>query len=53
MKNKILCVFFLCLSLSGLAQNKSWYYVAGLTGVSAILYNDFAKEVSFLFQSLS
>lgn len=44
MKNKILCVFFLCLSLSGLAQNKSWYYVAGLTGVSAILYNDFAKE---------
>ena len=44
MKNNILCFLFLCTSLSSFGQNKSWYFVAGLTGASALLYNDFSKE---------
>lgn len=43
MKNKILRIFFVFLSFSSFAQNKTWYYVAGLSGASAILYTDFAK----------
>jgi membrane-associated phospholipid phosphatase len=44
MKNNILCFLFICTSLSSFGQNKSWYFVAGLTGASALLYNDFSKE---------
>lgn len=44
MKNNIICILFTCLSFSSLAQKKAWYYVAGLSGASAILYGDFAKN---------
>jgi membrane-associated phospholipid phosphatase len=44
MKNSAICFLFLCTSLSSFGQNKSWYFVAGLTGASALLYNDFSKE---------
>lgn len=30
--------------MPSLAQNKAWYYVAGLSTASAILYTDFAKN---------
>jgi membrane-associated phospholipid phosphatase len=43
MKNKIFGLLFLISSIPGLAQNKAWYYVAGLSTASAILYTDFAK----------
>jgi hypothetical protein len=44
MKNNIICFLLACLSFSSFAQNKAWYYVAGLSGVSALLYADFAKN---------
>jgi hypothetical protein len=44
MKNKIFCLLFFSLSFTSKAQNKTWYYVAGLSGASAILYADFAKN---------
>jgi len=44
MKNSAICFLLLCTSLSSFGQNKSWYFVAGLTGASALLYNDFSKE---------
>jgi membrane-associated phospholipid phosphatase len=44
MKNKIIGILFLSISMPSLAQNKAWYYVAGLSTASAILYTDFAKN---------
>jgi membrane-associated phospholipid phosphatase len=44
MKNSFLGFLFLLISISSLAQNKAWYYVAGLSTASAILYTDFAKN---------
>ena len=44
MKNKIFGILFLFISITCLAQNKAWYYVAGLSTASAILYTDFAKD---------
>jgi membrane-associated phospholipid phosphatase len=44
MKNSFLGFLFLLISISSLAQNKAWYYVAGLSTASAILYADFAKK---------
>ncbi|MFM6936630.1 MAG: hypothetical protein ACKOXH_02940, partial [Aquirufa sp.] len=44
MKNKIIGLLFLLISIPSLAQNKAWYYVAGLSTASAILYSDFAKQ---------
>ena len=44
MKNKFLGFLLLIISIPSLAQNKAWYYVAGLSTASAILYADFAKN---------
>jgi membrane-associated phospholipid phosphatase len=44
MKNKIIGILFLTISIPSLAQNKAWYYVTGLSTASAILYTDFAKD---------
>lgn len=44
MKNKIIGILFLVISIPSLAQNKAWYYVVGLSTASAILYTDFAKN---------
>ncbi|MHA8077105.1 phosphatase PAP2 family protein [Aquirufa sp. TARAVU-A1A] len=44
MKNKFLGFLLLIISIPSLAQNKAWYYVAGLSTASAILYGDFAKN---------
>ena len=44
MKNKILLLFIFAIHFQTLAQNKVWYYVAGLSTASAILYSDFAKD---------
>ena len=44
MKNKIFGILFLFISIPCLAQNKAWYYVAGLSTASVILYTDFAKD---------
>lgn len=44
MKNNIICFLLACLSFSSFAQKKAWYYVAGLSGASALLYTDFAKN---------
>lgn len=44
MKSKIFSILFLCLSLPSFAQKKAWYYVAGLSSASAILYADYAKN---------
>jgi membrane-associated phospholipid phosphatase len=49
MKSRFLGFLFLIVCLPGLAQNKAWYYVAGLSTASAILYSDFAKNEQDLY----
>jgi membrane-associated phospholipid phosphatase len=49
MKSSFLGFLFLIVCLPGLAQNKAWYYVAGLSTASAILYSDFAKNEQDLY----
>ncbi len=44
MKNRILVLFMLFLSIQSQAQKKAWVYAAGLSGVSLLLYNDASKE---------
>ena len=44
MKNKILAIFFLLVSLSVQAQKKAWVYAAGLSGISLLLYNEASKD---------
>lgn len=44
MKNRFFGFLFLIISIPSLAQNKAWYYVAGLSTASALLYTDFAKN---------
>ncbi|MHA8106639.1 phosphatase PAP2 family protein [Aquirufa sp. 5-AUSEE-100C1] len=44
MKNRILILFLLLVSISSQAQKKAWAYAAGLSGISILLYNDASKE---------
>ncbi len=44
MKNRILVLFLLLVSITSQAQKKAWAYAAGLSGISILLYNDASKE---------